>query len=335
MPRMFRATASVKILGGIACALLILLASASATAQERIKFPVSVSSKTLGYGPLWAASKQGFFDRQGLDVELVLVRGAEKSVQALVAGSVDASASGADGIISAVDHGLDLAMIAGIINRPTYFLMAGKRYRSYHDLRGTVIGSSGLTSGTAFTLRSVLSSHGLEYGKDYTLINVGPSAPAFAALTTGLIAATILPVPINYEAMDMGLNVIGQVADDIPNFQLASVTVSRPWAGKNHSVVVRFLRGLLAGMRWLIENKQAGSDFLAKEMKMKPELARRGWEYYVENRVWDRDLNVNIEGVRTIVRLYNELAQTQKPIANPAKYVDLTYLKGALSGQKP
>jgi NitT/TauT family transport system substrate-binding protein len=321
----------MKILARVVCALIIGVPFARAEAQETIKFPVSVSSKTLGYGPLWAASKQGFFKRQGLDVELVLVRGAEKSVQALVARSVNASASGADGIVSAVDHGLDLAMMAGIINRPTYFLMASKRYRSYNDLRGTVIGSSGLSSGTAFTLRSVLSSHGLEYGKDYTLINVGPSAPAFAALTTGLIAATILPVPINYEAMDMGLNVIGQVVDDIPNLQLATVTVSRPWAEKNHALVVRFLKGLLMGMRWLVDNKQVGGDFLANEMKMKPELARKGWDYYVEKRVWDPDLNVNVEGVRTIIRLYNDSVQPKLPMPNPAKYIDSRYLKEALN----
>jgi ABC-type nitrate/sulfonate/bicarbonate transport system substrate-binding protein len=325
----------MKILAALTSALVITLAFASAEAQQRTKFPVSVSSKTLGYGPLWAASKQGFFERQGLDVELVLVRGAEKSVQELVARSVNASASGAEGIISAVDHGLDLAMIAGIINRPTYFVMAGKRYRSYNDRRGTVIGSSGLSSGTAFTLRSVLSSRGLEYGKDYKLINVGPSAPAFAALTTGLIAATILPVPLNYEAMEMGLNVIGQVVDDIPNLQLATVSVSRPWAEKNRPLIVRFLRGLVMGMRWLIENNQAGREFLATEMQMKPELARKGWEYYVEKRVWDRDLNVSVEGVRTIIRLYYELNQTKLSMANPAKYLDPSYLREALSGDKP
>jgi hypothetical protein len=34
--------------------------------------------------------------------------------------------------------------------------------------------------------------------------------PAFATLTNGLIAATILPVPINYAAMAMGLNAAHQ-----------------------------------------------------------------------------------------------------------------------------
>jgi hypothetical protein len=88
-------------------------------------------------------------------------------------------------------------------------------------------------------------------------------------------------------------------------------------------------------MRWLIDNKQAGTDFLVKEIKVRPELARRGWEYYVDKRVWDRDLELNIEGVKTIIRLYSEMNQAKTPLANPTKYVDPSYLKEALRGDKP
>ena len=70
----------------ILCALACLVAL-PAKAQEKVKFPISASSKTLGYSPLWVADKKGFFDSQGLDVQLVLVSGADKSVMALVGGS--------------------------------------------------------------------------------------------------------------------------------------------------------------------------------------------------------------------------------------------------------
>ena len=35
-------------------------------------------------------------------------------------------------------------------------------------------------------------------------------------------------------------------------------------------------------------------------------------------------------GIKTITRLYNEMNQTKGPLANPAKDVDLSYLKEAL-----
>ncbi|MGZ8427430.1 MAG: ABC transporter substrate-binding protein, partial [Candidatus Binatia bacterium] len=76
--------------------LALFFISANALAQEKVKFPISASSKTLGYSPLWVANKLGFFDKQNLDVQLVLVAGADKSTMALVGGSVNVSSGGAD-----------------------------------------------------------------------------------------------------------------------------------------------------------------------------------------------------------------------------------------------
>lgn len=189
----------------------VLLVSSSSMAQEKFKFPVSASSKTLGYSPLWVASNLGFFDREGLDVQVVLVSGADKSTMALLGGSVYISSGGTDTVVSAVEQGADLASIGGIINGLTHYIMGGKKFRTFEDLRGANVGSSGLTSGTAFVLRRVLRAKGLEYPRDYNLINVGGSAQAFISLTAGRIDAAIIAVPLNYEAAQMGHPVIAKV----------------------------------------------------------------------------------------------------------------------------
>src|SRR5258706_3550076 len=129
---------------------------ASASAQEKVKFPVSSSSKTLGYSPLWVASKLGFFDKQGLDVQLVLVNGADKSTMALVGGSVYISSGGTDTVVAAVEQGADLVSVGGVINGLTHYIMGGKKFKTFEDLKGANIGSSGLTSGTAVVFRRVL-----------------------------------------------------------------------------------------------------------------------------------------------------------------------------------
>ena len=74
----------------------VLLPQLSPTfAQEKIKLRVSSATKTLGYGPLWVASKMGFFDRQGLDVDLVVIRASDVGIQALAGGSLDVAGSAA------------------------------------------------------------------------------------------------------------------------------------------------------------------------------------------------------------------------------------------------
>jgi ABC-type nitrate/sulfonate/bicarbonate transport system substrate-binding protein len=301
-------------------------------AQEKTKFPLAVSSKTLGYGILWAAQKQGFFDRQGLEVQLVVMRGADKAVQALVGGSVYVSASGADASIGAVEHGLDLVIVGGVINGLTHMVMGAKNVRTYDDLRGATIAASSasLTSGTTLVMRRMLKAKGLEFPRDYQIMGTGGSGPAFTALTSGQIAAAFVAIPLSFAAADMGYHIIGRVVDVIPNYQLAALAVHRSWAEQNRPLLIRFLKGVVLGARWLIENKQPAIDFLVKEMDLKPEHARRGWEYYVEHRIWDPNADVNIEGVKTALQVYAEQAQMKGPLPSYSKYVDQSYLKEAV-----
>src|ERR1043166_5626711 len=70
--------------------ILVFLLPAFVSAQERIKFPVGVSSKVLGYGHLWAAWRLKYFEREGLDVDVVLMRGTAPAVQAMIANSISA-----------------------------------------------------------------------------------------------------------------------------------------------------------------------------------------------------------------------------------------------------
>ncbi|HEX9445844.1 MAG TPA: ABC transporter substrate-binding protein [Candidatus Binatia bacterium] len=317
--------------GASALLIAVLLAfSAAGAAEEKVKLPVSASSKTLGYSPLWVASRQGFFDRQGLDVQPVLVQGAEKSLMALVGGSVAIAGGAVDAPIAAVERGVDLVVIGGVINGLTHMIMGGKNYKTYEDLRGAVIGSSGLTSGTALVLRRVLKAKGLEYPRDYKLINVGGSGPAFAALASGQIAASIIAVPLSFEAAELGFNLIGRAADVIPNFQLTVLTARRSWAEANRPVVVRFMKAMALSMRWLYESKRAAIEFLTREMKLKPAHAEKGWEYYIENRIWHPDADVSVEGIKTVMQIQGEQSPAKGPPPSPARYIDQSYLREAL-----
>jgi ABC-type nitrate/sulfonate/bicarbonate transport system substrate-binding protein len=297
--------------------------------QEKVNFPIGASSKTLGYGPLWVAWKQGFFERQGLDAQVVLLRGTPPSVQALVAGSVYVGGATPDAVMEVTERGIDLAMVVGVINGLSHAIMGGKNYKSYEDLRGATIGGQSLTSGITFPLRQVLKSKGLEYPRDYKLVSIGGTADLFAALSSGQIAAAPLAIPISFAAEEAGFNLIGWYRDVLPNYQLTALTVKRSWAEANRPLMIRFAKGMALAMRWIYENKEPAINFLAKEMKLKPAHARRGWEYYTTNRLWYPDADINIDGVNTLIRIYSEQGQL-KGTPSAAKYIDQSYLREAL-----
>src|SRR6476660_681315 len=118
-------------------AILTVQSAGFVSAQERVKFPVGVGTKTLGTGLIWLATKKGFFDDVGLDVQPVLLRGTPVAVQALVGESLFLTIGSADAMASAAINGADLMSVAGVINGLTHAIVSGKKYKGFKELRGT------------------------------------------------------------------------------------------------------------------------------------------------------------------------------------------------------
>jgi ABC-type nitrate/sulfonate/bicarbonate transport system substrate-binding protein len=311
-------------------ALLFLLAS-PCIAQERVRFPIGESSKTLSYGPLWVASKMGFFEKEGLEVPIVTMRGSPLTIQALTADSIHIANATVDTLISAYEKGADITMIGGLINGLGLSMIGGKGYKKYADLRGTTIGTQTLTSGTGFALRLVLKAHGMEYPRDYKLLNIGGASDRYQALTSGQISSAPVGVPLDLVAKQQGFNIIGYFADDQPNFQFNVYIVKRSWAEKNRPVVVRFMKAMAATMRWMMDNREAACGYLSKEMVISVDHCRYASDYNWKNRIWDRNADLNVEGVRMLIKITAEQGILKEPLPQPAKYIDQSFLKQALA----
>ncbi len=300
-------------------------------AQETVRFPIGESSKTLSYGPLWIASKMGFFEREGLDVPIITMRGSPLTIQALTADSIYVANATVDTLIAAYEKGADITMIGGLINGLGLSMIGGKPYKTYADLRGTTIGTQTLTLGTGFALRLVLKAHGLEYPRDYKLLNIGGASDRYQALTSGQISSAPVGVPLDLVAKQQGFNIIGYFADDQPNFQFNVYIVKRSWAEKNRTLVVRFMKTMVATMRWIMDNRETACAYLSKEMTISIEHCRYAADYNWKNRIWDRNADLNVEGVRTVIKITAEQGILKEPLPQPSRYIDSSYLKQALA----
>ena len=319
-----------------AIALLVVVAMFTfpCAAQEKFRFPIGESSKNLSYGPLWVAAKMGFFEQESLDAPIITMRGSPLTLQALTAESIYVAGAGVDALINASERGADMIMIGGMLNGLGLSMIAGKPYKTYADLRGTTIGTQTLTSGTGFALRLVLKAHGLEYPRDYKLLNIGGASDRFQALTSGQISSTPVGLPLDLVAKQQGFNIIGYFTDDLPNFQFAGYFVKRSWAEKNRALVVRFMKALASTMHWMMDNREAACAYLSKEMAISLEHCRYATDHNWKSRIWDRNAAVNVEGVRTVIKLSAEQGILKEPLPEPSKYIDQSFLKQALAEMK-
>ena len=159
--------------GLLLAACVTFLATTISFGQEKFKFPVGVGTKTLGTNSIFLATKKGFFDDLGLEVQPVLLRGTPITVQALVGESLYVALGSADSTIGAASTGVDLLSVGGVVNGLTQVIVAGKKYKTYSDLRGTTIGVQALASGATNVLKRILKKNGLDYPSDYKLLAVG------------------------------------------------------------------------------------------------------------------------------------------------------------------
>src|SRR5262249_57494181 len=102
------------------------------------------------------------------------------------------------------------------------------------------------------------------------------------------------------------------------------------WGETNRPLGVRFMKAMALSMRWLYENKRAAIEFLTREMKLKPAHAEKGWEYYIENRIWNPDADVNLEGMKVVIQIQAEQGLIHGGLPSPGKYVYQSFLRGGV-----
>jgi NitT/TauT family transport system substrate-binding protein len=164
-------------------------------AGPREKLTIMVGSEhALVYLPWDLAKAFGYFEREGLDVELLYAKGGAEAAQALVSGNVDYSGNAIDHAIAAFERGKSLVMIADFMAEPGVTVIVRPqdkgRFSSFRDLKGKTVGVT--SPGSATHVLGMWMAHRAGLGRDeVNFIGVGGGSTMPAALGGGQVDAAI------------------------------------------------------------------------------------------------------------------------------------------------
>src|SRR5438552_3358336 len=71
-------------------------------------------------------------------------------------------------------------------------------------------------------------------------------------------------------------------------------------------------------------------NYLLSAYSVRRSLAEKGLDYYLTNQAWHPELEIEMDGLRTVVDIYAEQTGMKGAIPSPEKYVDQSYLRQAL-----
>lgn len=137
-----------KIITGIICAILILgvgliMIFKKDNNSGLTKIKVAEVTHSMFYTPQYVAHALGYFEEEGLDVEILLVPGADKVTAAVLSGDVEIGFCGSEATIYIYNQGEQdyLMTFAGLTKRDGSFLVSRKKYDNFtlEDLKGKYV----------------------------------------------------------------------------------------------------------------------------------------------------------------------------------------------------
>ena len=211
------------------------------------------------YAPQYVAIEKGFFEEEGLKIELSNGQGADKSMTALLSGQADIGFMGPEATVYVYNQEKDDYPInfAQLTQRDGSFLVSRKEEPNFtfDNLKGKTVIGGRIGGMPEMTLEYVLRDNGLEPGKDVNVRTDVQFAMMAGAFTGGEGDYVTLfePVATALEKEGKGYIVasIGEEGGYIP-YTVYSATKS--YIEKNPEIIQSFTNAIYKGMLWVQEH---------------------------------------------------------------------------------
>src|SRR5262245_33129633 len=303
----------------------------AARAGTKVSFGQVSATATLWPGIV--ATKKGFFAANGVEMDTVSI-GVSPGMQAVAAGSLNIMHNTCNVPVSFIESGgsgTHLSLVSMGIHPGV--VVGKKGLKSASELKGKVVGTSSVKSGSTILLRRLLKARGLE-ASDYDVVAGQGSAQIFSGLQAGALEAVWLVPPQSLTAAAAGYPVIGTFKEVAPKFPFVCFVTNDAWVKSNTAVAQGFAKAWLAGVAWLYDpaNRAEAEKLLAEALKLSPEIAAATYdELIVKNRdTYPRDGRVDLDVLRGMIDVMVEGEElSARPQGDLRRYLDDTMLGGS------
>ncbi|HMF48752.1 MAG TPA: ABC transporter substrate-binding protein, partial [Candidatus Saccharimonadales bacterium] len=224
--------------------LFVLISAASnSSAQDRALKTVTWGMTALSAAMWipWIAKDAKIYEKNGLDVDIILLRGSGQSSQALLGGSLFAAPVALPQVMLANLNGADLVNVAHTIAMASSKLLVKPEIKKPEDLRGKKIATSSIGSLGDFLFRYALRKYGINPDREITWLSIGTNAERLQALFTGAIDGADVAYPADVQAERKGYRVLIDARKEI-TFPTTSVVTRRKTIREDRDTVMRFVR---------------------------------------------------------------------------------------------
>lgn len=294
------------------------------------KVKVAEVTHSVFYAPQYVALEQGYFEDEGLDIELTLTSGADNVMAAVLSGDVNIGLSGSEATIYVYNKGEKdyIKTFAQLTQKDGSFIVSREKIDDFtlDDLKGKYIIGGRLGGMPEMTLEYALKQNNIDPNKDLTIdtsIEFASMAGAFIG-GTGDFVALFEPLATQVVNEGYGYKVaqLGTLTDNVP---YTAYNARSSYLEENPDIIEKFNRAIQRGLDFVHEKS---SDEITKAiMDQFPDTSyndlKTAVESYLENDTWPKTTTFTKESFDHLQDIVIEAGQLDKKV----NYEDLIYEK--------
>src|SRR5574341_1642933 len=254
---------------------------------------------------LWVAAEQGFYRKQGVNVEVVNIRTGRQTMAAIASGDIQIAYTIPGTVLSATAAGMDAVFFGGIVNRADGDFVVPPSIVRAEDLKGKRLGVQSIGGGVWSLAMLALEHLGLEPNRDKIMVLVLGDQPILTqAMATGKIDAAYLGYTFSTLLKEKGFRVMLDIGKAPIPYQGLALATRRSYIQQNGQIVDAVLRGTLEAVAFI--QKPANRDATVKSLMRRLRLssakeAESGYE--VLQWLYSLDVRPNVKGIQNMQRL--------------------------------
>lgn len=303
----------------------LVLAVVPARAQDRPRKKINwgVTSLSASNWIPWIAKDAKIYEKNGLDVELILVKGSGQTSAALLGGSLFGAPVALPQLMLADLGGADLINIAHTVPGVQSKLLVKPEIKRPEDLKGKKIATSSIGSLGDFLFKYIIRKHGMDPNRDVTWLSIGTPPERLQALSSGVVDAADLSYPADVQGERMGFRILFDARKEVV-YPSMSVVTRRKNIQEDRDTVMRMIRSHVEAIAYFKTHKDFSMKVLSKYLRINDrDLLEGSYEIFKQDFI-----AVPYPITKGLEATYDYVAQTRPEIRNHKvdEFVDPSFI---------
>ncbi len=238
---------------------------------------------TNGDALIFIAKEEGFWNKEGLNVELYQFTTGTEAYNALFGNKLDTTGSGTSNPATYIAKGAAISMIGGLMSEGQSVVAKPEQAKELADLnnwKDKKIATVAMSNGDLI-YRGSLKKAGIDWKKDVTFLELNSPNAVLEAVKTGKADGGIVWIPFDTLAQQQGLSVASHSYQYFDKHPCCRIALKTDTLNKDRPTYVKFEKGLIKAYKFFSENQNNSVDDIQKYVNVDKDVIRKAtWNNY-------------------------------------------------------